>query len=115
MEYTGPRTSGPCFFSQFEQKLCLLQNLVWIQKFNKGGPTIELLSVWGMRVQAESLLIMHPVKRRVKESVDRFCKPLTSVRIHTGYLYTLTPVRVRTGYLHTPDTGQDTYGAPVHS
>ena len=63
MEYTGLRTSGPCFFSQFEQKLCLLQNLVWIQKFNKGGTTIELLSVWGMRVQAESLLIMHPVKR----------------------------------------------------
>jgi len=33
-----------------------------IPMLNKGDPPIELPSLWGMRVQAESLLTMHPRK-----------------------------------------------------
>ena len=34
-----------------------------IPMLNKGSPPIELPSLWGTRVRAESLLMMHPGKR----------------------------------------------------
>ena len=52
-----------------------------IPMLNKGGPPVELPSLWDTRVWAESLWMTHPGKRLVKDSVGQF--------------------------LQTPDTGQD--------
>ena len=45
-------------------------------------------SLWGTRVNADSLLMMHPGIHRIKDLIRQF--------------------------LHTPDTDQDTYRAPAH-
>ena len=43
-----------------------------IPTFNKGGSPKGLLSKWGIRVQAQSLLMTHPGKCWIKESVGQF-------------------------------------------
>ena len=42
-----------------------------IAMLSKGGPPVELPPLFSRRVQAESLLMMHPGKHRVKDSVDQ--------------------------------------------
>ena len=58
----GPGPSG--LSSQFKQILGFSQHphQFWIPPLTEGGLTIEFPSLWGMRVQAESLLMMHPGK-----------------------------------------------------
>jgi len=50
-------------------------NLVWFPvraTLNKGGPPNELSSKGSTGAQAENLLMMHPEKHRVKDSVGQF-------------------------------------------
>ena len=44
---------------------------IWIPALHKGGPPIELPSLRGMRVLAESLLMAHPGIRWVKRSLTK--------------------------------------------
>jgi len=79
---TGPWTWGTWFDSHFRRKLCHLQHFRQspISALNKGGSPIELPSLWGTWVRAESLLLTYP--GQCWDSVVQF--------------------------LQTPDTGQST-------
>ena len=76
-------SSGKNFF------FCLLQHprRFWIPLLNKGGPHIEVPSLWGTWEQAESLLMAHSEKCRVKDSIGRF--------LHTPWPLTLDPGQVK--------------------
>lgn len=43
-----------------------------IMMLNNGGPPIKLPYLWNTQVQAEKLIMTHPVKRWVKDSVGQF-------------------------------------------
>ena len=47
-------------------------SLARISTLNRGNPPIKLPSLWGTRVQAESLLMTHPGERQVRDSVGHF-------------------------------------------
>jgi len=60
-----------------------------IPKLYKGGPPIELPSLQGMQVQAESPLMVHPGNRSVKDSVKLFLHT-PGKKTHMGWLLTTT-------------------------
>jgi len=66
----------------------LCHQAFWISLFKNGGLLIELNTLWGTQVQAESLLMMHSWKPCPKDTAGHF--------------------------LHTPDTDRDTCRAPAH-
>ena len=68
----GYWTRNPGLNSQFKTKLSFSQNPLWfrVSAINKSQPSIELPSLWGTWVQAESLLIKH----WVKDSVGQFLR-----------------------------------------
>jgi len=58
----------------FGQNLCVPYHprWFWIPTLNKRGPSMELPSLWGMWVRTERLLMTHPKKHRVKDSIGQF-------------------------------------------
>ena len=58
---------------------------------DKGGPSIELQSLWGTRVQPESLLMTHPGKRWVKKTqLAKLCTTFGSYSITGIWNYLVT-------------------------
>jgi len=93
VDHTGPWTRGPLVQFPVQAKLCLLQNTHRLPMLNKGGPPLELPSLWSTRVQEASLLTTRPGRHWVKDSTGR--------SIYAPFLTGVLPWRTRRELLFT--------------